>query len=81
MFPVGGLVYYISPPHSLTEAIQNPIHTVFYIAFMLSACALFSKTWIEVSGSSASDVAKQLRQQQMFLQVCTALLEGHIIKV
>lgn len=28
---------------------------------MLTACALFSKTWIEVSGSSARDVAKQLK--------------------
>jgi hypothetical protein len=36
---------------------------------MLTACALFSKTWIEVSGSSAKDVAKQLKEQQMFMQV------------
>lgn len=35
---------------------------------MLTACALFSKTWIEVSGSSVSDVAKQLKEQQMFIQ-------------
>lgn len=48
---------------------QNPLHAAFYVVFMLSACALFSKTWIEVSGSSANDVAKQLREQQMFLQV------------
>jgi len=39
----------------------NPFHALFYIIFMLSACALFSKTWIEVSGSSARDVAKQLK--------------------
>jgi len=39
----------------------NPFHALFYIVFMLSACALFSKTWIEVSGSSARDVAKQLK--------------------
>jgi hypothetical protein len=52
---------------------QNPLHAAFYVVFMLSACALFSKTWIEVSGSSANDVAKQLREQQMFLQVRTAL--------
>ena len=68
MHPVGGLVYYISPPTSLTEVAANPLHALFYVAFMLSACALFSKTWIEVSGSSANDVAKQLREQQMFLQ-------------
>lgn len=66
MVPVGGLVYYISPPGSLAEAAANPLHTLFYVTFMLSACALFSKTWIEVSGSSAHDVAKQLKEQQMF---------------
>lgn len=44
---------------------MDPIHTVIYIAFMLSACALFSKTWIEVSGSGPRDVAKQLKEQQM----------------
>lgn len=32
-------------------------------------CALFSITWIEVSGQSANDVAKQLRDQQYFLAV------------
>jgi len=68
LIPVGGLVYYISPPHSLSDVAANPIHAVFYLTFMLSACALFSKTWIEVSGSSAKDVAKQLREQQMFMQ-------------
>ena len=39
----------------------HPFHALFYIVFMLTACALFSKTWIEVSGSSARDVAKQLK--------------------
>jgi protein transport protein SEC61 subunit alpha len=64
---VGGLAYYISPPTSLRDIAANPLHAVFYLTFMLSACALFSKTWIEVSGSSARDVAKQLKQQQMFM--------------
>ena len=50
------------------QVAANPLHALVYVAFMLGACALFSKTWIEVSGSSASDVAKQLREQQMFLQ-------------
>jgi len=65
--PVGGLVYYISPPGSISELLTDPIHAFFYITFMLSACALFSKTWIEVSGSSARDVAKQLRDQGMVM--------------
>ncbi|RWW72032.1 hypothetical protein BHE74_00020213 [Ensete ventricosum] len=46
---------------SLADMAANPFHALFYIVFMLSACALFSKTWIEVSGSSARDVAKQLK--------------------
>lgn len=46
---------------SLADMVANPFHALFYIVFMLGACALFSKTWIEVSGSSARDVAKQLK--------------------
>jgi protein transport protein SEC61 subunit alpha len=34
---------------------------------MLTACAMFSKTWIEVSGSGPRDVAKQLKDQQMVI--------------
>jgi protein transport protein SEC61 subunit alpha len=49
----------------MTEAVLDPIHTAVYIAFMLTACALFSKTWIEVSGSGPREVAKQLKDQQM----------------
>uniref|UniRef100_A0A0D9W3N8 DUF7880 domain-containing protein n=1 Tax=Leersia perrieri TaxID=77586 RepID=A0A0D9W3N8_9ORYZ len=33
----------------------------------MDTCALFSKTCIEVSGSSAKDVAKQLKEQQMVM--------------
>jgi len=66
--PVGGLAYYVSPPNSFSEIIYDPIHALFYFAFILTACALFSKTWIEVSGSSPKDVAKQLRDQDMSIK-------------
>ncbi|CAG9317356.1 unnamed protein product [Blepharisma stoltei] len=66
--PVGGLAYYISPPREFGDIAADPIHALVYVIFVLSSCALFSKTWIEVSGSSARDVAKQLRDQQMFLE-------------
>jgi protein transport protein SEC61 subunit alpha len=45
--------------------LTDPIHAILYIVFMLGSCAFFSKTWIEISGSSAKDVAKQLKEQQM----------------
>ncbi|CAG7903146.1 protein transport protein Sec61 subunit alpha [Brassica rapa] len=62
--PVGGLAYLITAPSSLAA---HPCHTLFYIVFMLSTCAFLSKTWIEVSGSSARDVAKQLKKQGMWM--------------
>uniref|UniRef100_H3AXW8 SEC61 translocon subunit alpha 1 n=1 Tax=Latimeria chalumnae TaxID=7897 RepID=H3AXW8_LATCH len=67
-YPVGGLCYYLSPPESFGSVLDDPIHAVIYIAFMLGSCAFFSKTWIEVSGSSAKDVAKQLKEQQMVMR-------------
>merc|ERR1711937_448329 len=66
--PVGGLAYYISPPNSFSDIWEDPIHALIYVAFVLCSCALFSKTWIEVSGSSPRDVAKQLRDQQMMFK-------------
>jgi len=66
--PVGGLAYYISPPQSLADAVGDPLHAVFYVTFVLSSCSLFAKCWIDVSGSSPKDVAKQLRDQNMVMQ-------------
>jgi protein transport protein SEC61 subunit alpha len=63
--PVGGLVYYISPPNGVNDLLSDPFHSFCYIAFVLSTCALFSRFWINVSGSSAKDVARQLKEQDM----------------
>ncbi|KAI8906731.1 SecY subunit domain-containing protein [Gorgonomyces haynaldii] len=64
----GGLAYYISPPHSIADAAADPVRFAVYVAFMLSACAMFSRTWIDVSGTSARDVAKQLKDQQLVIR-------------
>jgi protein transport protein SEC61 subunit alpha len=66
--PVSGIAYYISPPTSMSEIFMDPLHAVIYITFIMVSCALFSKTWIEVSGSAPKDVAKQLREQQMIMK-------------
>lgn len=58
--PIGGLAYYISPPRSFYDIQKDPIHALIYIVFVLSTCAFFSRIWIDVSGSSAKDVARQL---------------------
>lgn len=46
----------------------DPFHTIFYLTFVLGTCALFSRVWIEVSGSAPKDVAKQLRDQSMVMR-------------
>jgi len=76
--PVGGIVYYISPPNNMTELIRDPLHTIIYLFFVLASCALFSRTWIQVSGSSPKDVAKQLKDQQMVIK---GFREQNTIKV
>jgi hypothetical protein len=52
---------------TLHAELVNPIHTILYILFMTSVCTIFSKTWIEVSGSGPRDMAKQLKDQQLVM--------------
>jgi len=66
--PVAGLAYYLSPPSSLAHLIDDPLHGIFYLAFVLTVCGVFSRAWIEVSGSSSKDVAQQLKSQDMFMR-------------
>ncbi|KAI8867461.1 SecY protein [Ramicandelaber brevisporus] len=74
-----GIAYIMTPPHSLFEALKNPIHFSLYVAFMLTTCAVFSRTWIDISGSSPRDVAKQLRDQETVLAT-PAGTEGSMYK-
>ncbi|KAJ3445697.1 protein transport protein sec61 subunit alpha isoform [Anaeramoeba flamelloides] len=66
--PVSGLAYFISPPRSFLEIFTNPFHAVIYLTFILGTSIIFSKSWVDISGSSAKDVAKQLRDQKMSLR-------------
>nr|QWE91141.1 Sec61 alpha 1 subunit [Salpingoeca crinita] len=66
--PVGGFCYYLSPPTSWEHITADPLHTFLYIVFMLGTCALFSRLWIEVSGSSTGDVADRLTKQGFHVQ-------------
>jgi len=66
--PVGGLVYYISPPTSIMDIFSDPFRFLFYLSFILAVCALFSKLWIDISGTSPRDVARQLRDSQMIMK-------------
>jgi len=66
--PTSGIVYYVSPPASFGEVVTDPVHAFAYVSFVMGSCALFSRTWINVSGSAPEDVAKQLQEQQMVMK-------------
>jgi len=66
--PIGGLAYYISPPQSLYDLTRDPIHAIVYTIFVLSSCAFFSRIWIDISGSSSRDVARQFIENDMIIK-------------
>jgi protein transport protein SEC61 subunit alpha len=63
-----GLAYYLSAPDSLMRGLRDPIHLVLYIAFTMGFCAVASRMWIDILGSSPRDVARQLKDQQMIMR-------------
>ena len=65
---VSGLAYYISAPHSFFEALMDPVHFFVYLVFIMTSSALFARGWIDISGSSPKDVARQLKDQQMVMR-------------
>ncbi len=77
-YPVGGLAYYMSPPREISDLITDPIHSLFYIVFVLVICAWFSRLWVDVSGQSAKDVAQQLKDQDMTIQ--SQQREGMVVR-
>lgn len=58
--PVGGLVYYVLSPRSLTGVVEDPLKAFAYLGILVAFCVVFSLTWLEVGGLDASTVAGQL---------------------
>ena len=58
--PIGGLVYYVTPPRSLGDVAGDPYRALGYLIILIVFCVIFSLTWIEVGGLGPSTVAKQL---------------------
>jgi protein transport protein SEC61 subunit alpha len=68
MFPVGGFAHYVTAPQTFGDMLNDPIHALFYITFVLTTCAMFSKMWIEINKTTARDVAKKLREEGKWLK-------------
>jgi preprotein translocase SecY subunit len=58
--PIGGLVYYVTAPHSLANVVARPDRAFGYLGILIVFCVIFSLTWLEVGGLGPSTVSKQL---------------------
>ncbi|MEM3703953.1 MAG: preprotein translocase subunit SecY, partial [Candidatus Bathyarchaeia archaeon] len=58
--PGGGLVYYVTSPHNLSNVMAEPLRAFGYLTILIIFCIIFSLTWLEVGGLGPSTVAKQL---------------------
>jgi len=80
--PVSGLAYYVSPPQSFADCLDDPLHVVFYITFILTACAMLSKSWIGISKQAPKDVANMWAAQGLVLPgysgSSTEVLQSHL---
>ena len=66
--PVGGISYYISPPNDIFDFIKDPFRSSIYSLFIILSSGFFAKTWIDISGKSARDIARELRDNNFFLE-------------
>ena len=58
--PIGGLIYYITPPRGLELAVLDPLRAVGYVLFMIGIVVVFGKLWVELGGLSPKSAAKNL---------------------
>jgi len=58
--PIGGIIYYITPPRGLDVAALDPMRAVGYILFMIGIVVLFGKLWVELGGLSPKSAAQNL---------------------
>jgi len=58
--PIGGIIYYITPPRGLELAMLDPMRAVGYVLFMIGIVVIFGKLWVELGGLSPKTAAQNL---------------------
>ncbi|HXV67261.1 MAG TPA: preprotein translocase subunit SecY [Nitrosopumilaceae archaeon] len=58
--PIGGLIYYVTPPRGLDVVALDPLRAVGYVIFMIVIVVIFGKLWVELGGLSPKSAAKNL---------------------
>jgi preprotein translocase subunit SecY/protein transport protein SEC61 subunit alpha len=57
---IGGLVYLLTPPQGLDKTLGDPIHSLVYVAWLVTGAVIFAKIWVDIGGLSARAAAKNL---------------------
>jgi len=58
--PSGGLVYYMTPPRGLVNAVEDPMHAIGYILILTFLSVIFAIAWVNTSGMDARSQAENL---------------------
>lgn len=58
--PIGGLIYYVTPPRGLDVVALDPLRAVFYVLFMMGIVLVFGRLWVELGGLSPKSAAQNL---------------------
>lgn len=58
--PIGGIIYYVTPPRGLDIAALDPSRAVLYVLFMIGIVVIFGKLWVELGGLSPKSAARNL---------------------
>ncbi|WP_309493552.1 preprotein translocase subunit SecY [Candidatus Hecatella orcuttiae] len=58
--PTGGIVYFLTPPGNLQAVMLDPLRALVYTVLFAGICVVFAKLWVELTGMTSRDVAKQL---------------------
>ncbi|MDG6985814.1 MAG: preprotein translocase subunit SecY [Nitrososphaerota archaeon] len=58
--PIGGLVYYVTPPQSFQQTLADPVHSVIYLLYLVGMAVIFARLWVEIGGLNPRAVAKNL---------------------
>lgn len=60
--PVGGLAWVLRGPNNFKE---EKVRFLLHAIYVVGSCGLFSRAWIEMSGSAPKDVARKLKEKDM----------------
>ncbi|MDE1853037.1 MAG: preprotein translocase subunit SecY [Thaumarchaeota archaeon] len=59
-YPIGGLVYYLTAPQSVSQTVADPIHSAIYLTYLVGMAVIFARLWVEIGGLNPRAVAKNL---------------------